>query len=105
MKKIFSILMVTILSATAFVSTASAQRGGKLSRETRKTLVDSLSPEQKKVFRESMRAKYDSLSPNQKEKIREQIKSRLDSLPPRERKQLRQEFLRNRKKANGEDRP
>ncbi|MES2371367.1 MAG: DUF3106 domain-containing protein [Bacteroidota bacterium] len=99
MKKIFSILLV-ILSVTAFSSQASAQKGGKLSRETRKALLDSLSPEQKKAFRESMRAKYDSLSPSQKDKFKEQIKSRLDSLPPKERKQLRKELLRNRKKGN-----
>lgn len=98
MKKIFSILIV-VLSVTAFSSQASAQRGGKLSRETRKALLDSLSPEQKKAFRENMRAKYDSLSPTQKEKIKEQLKSKLDSLPPKERKQLRQELLRNRKKG------
>src|SRR5436190_16274016 len=101
MKKIFSILIVGVLSLTAFTSQVAAQRGGKLSRETRKALLDSLSPEQKKAFRENMRAKYDSLSPQQKEKIKEQVKSRLDSLPPKERKQLRQELMRNRKKGNG----
>jgi hypothetical protein len=101
MKKIFSILIVAILSITTFSLQASAQRGAKLSRETRKALLDSLSPEQKKALRENMRAKYDSLSPAQKEKIKEQVKSRLDSLPPKERKELRKELLRNRKKANG----
>jgi DNA-binding MarR family transcriptional regulator len=101
MKKILSILIVGILSVTAFSSQASAQRGAKLSKETRRALLDSLTPEQKKALRENMRAKYDSLSPAQKEKIKDQIKSRLDSLPPKERKELRQELLRNRKKGNG----
>jgi len=97
MKKVFSILIVALLSITAFSTLASAQRNARLSKETRKALLDSLSPEQKKAFRDNMRARYDSLSPQQKQKMKEQFKSRLDSLPPKERKQLRQELLRNRK--------
>ena len=101
MKKIFSILLVGILSLTAFSTQVAAQRNAKLSKETRKALLDSLSPEQKKAFRDNMRSRYDSLSPQQKEKIKEQVKSRLDSLPPKEKKELRKELMRNRKKANG----
>ncbi|MDB5209812.1 MAG: hypothetical protein JWQ30_639 [Sediminibacterium sp.] len=101
MKKIFSILMIAFLSVAAFSTQASAQRNARLSKETRKALLDSLSPEQKKAFRDKMKNRYDSLSPDQKQKMKEQLKSKLDSLPPKERKQMRQELLRNRRKANG----
>ncbi|MES2332908.1 MAG: hypothetical protein V4539_25085 [Bacteroidota bacterium] len=101
MKKIFSVLIVAFLTITAFSTQASAQRNARLSKETRKALLDSLSPEQKKAFRDKLKNRYDSLSPDQKQKIKQELKSKLDSLPPKERKQMRQELIRNRRKANG----
>lgn len=100
MKKIFSLFIAGFLCVTTFSTQALAQRNTRLSKETRKALLDSLNPEQKKAFRDNLKARYDSLSPEQKTKMKEQLKSKLDSLPPKERKQLRQEFLRNRKKGN-----
>ncbi len=93
MKKL---LLLSLLAGFSFTQ-VSAQRG--IPKFNRKSMLDSLSPEQKKEMRSKARARYDSLPPEKKEELKERLKNRADSLNPEQKARLRKR-LRNNKPAD-----